>query len=54
MDALSAAKTSDIPNIVKTLNTAQLDVLMKFIYRGMGSPELYNPSILLAWHEKVS
>ncbi|KAJ3398568.1 hypothetical protein HDV05_002420, partial [Chytridiales sp. JEL 0842] len=52
VDALSAAKASDIPSLVKALPPAQLDVLMKFIYRGMASPELYNPSILLAWHEK--
>ncbi|KAJ3027022.1 UNVERIFIED_CONTAM: hypothetical protein HDU68_004640 [Siphonaria sp. JEL0065] len=54
MEALAAPRTTDIPVVVKQLPPFQLDILMKFIYRGMGSPELYNPSVLLAWHEKVT
>ncbi|KAI9339083.1 actin-related protein 2/3 complex subunit 5 [Obelidium mucronatum] len=54
MEALAAPRSTDIPVVVKQLPAYQLDVLMKFIYRGMGSPELYNPSVLLAWHEKVT
>ncbi|KAI8813411.1 actin-related protein 2/3 complex subunit 5 [Cladochytrium replicatum] len=53
MEALQAAKSAEIPAIVKTLTSDQLDVLMKYIYRGMASPETYNSSILLTWHEKV-
>ncbi|TPX36224.1 hypothetical protein SmJEL517_g01569 [Synchytrium microbalum] len=53
MDALLAAKASDIPNIVAKLNSQQLDILMKYIYRGMANPELYNAAVLLTWHEKA-
>lgn len=54
MEALAAVRSSDIPNLVKGLPSRQVDTLMKYIYRGMASPELYNSAILLAWHEKVS
>lgn len=52
MDALSATKSADIAGIVTSLNPEQLDVLMKYIYRGM---EKFDASsgALLAWHEKV-
>ncbi|TPX51450.1 hypothetical protein SeMB42_g00784 [Synchytrium endobioticum] len=53
MDSLLAAKSSDIPNIVSRLNPQQLDTLMKYIYRGMANPELYNAAVLLSWHEKA-
>ncbi|KAI8622644.1 ARP2/3 complex 16 kDa subunit (p16-Arc)-domain-containing protein [Chytriomyces sp. MP71] len=54
MEALAAPRPADIPAVVKQLPPFQLDVLMKFVYRGMAFPELYNSSVLLAWHEKVS
>ncbi|KNC95866.1 uncharacterized protein SPPG_08730 [Spizellomyces punctatus DAOM BR117] len=54
MEALAAARSTDIINIVKGLSTQQMDILMKYIYRGMGSPELYNSAILLTWHEKAT
>jgi actin related protein 2/3 complex subunit 5 len=53
MDALTSAKANDIPGLVKQLTSPQVDLLMKFIYRGMQSPELFNSAILLQWHEKV-
>ncbi|KAI8592652.1 ARP2/3 complex 16 kDa subunit (p16-Arc)-domain-containing protein, partial [Geranomyces variabilis] len=53
MSALAAARSTDILSIVKSLDSKQTDVLMKYIYRGMASPELYNSAVLLAWHEKV-
>ncbi|TPX56371.1 hypothetical protein PhCBS80983_g04580 [Powellomyces hirtus] len=54
MAALAAAKSGDILNIVKSLDSKQVDILMKYIYRGMASPELYNSAVLLAWHEKAT
>ncbi|KAJ3090063.1 hypothetical protein HK102_004773 [Quaeritorhiza haematococci] len=54
MEALQAVKTVEIPQIVKALDTTRLDMLMKYIYRGMASPELYSSAVLLAWHEKVT
>lgn len=53
MDALQSAKTSDIPSLAKALSSAELDLLVKFLYRGMAQPETFNSLILLAWHEKV-
>ncbi|KAJ3021081.1 Actin- protein 2/3 complex subunit 5-like protein [Thoreauomyces humboldtii] len=53
MTALATAKSTDIVPIVKDLSTQQLDILMKYVYRGMASPEIYNSAVLLAWHEKV-
>ncbi|KAJ3139192.1 Actin- protein 2/3 complex subunit 5 [Geranomyces variabilis] len=53
MSALAAARSTDILSIVKSLDSKQTDVLMKYIYRGMASPELYNSAVLLAWHEKT-
>jgi len=53
MEALQAAKASEIPNLIKTLTSNQIDILMKFIYRGMASADLYNAALMLIWHEKV-
>ncbi|KAJ3190880.1 hypothetical protein HK101_008281 [Irineochytrium annulatum] len=54
METLAAAKTADIPSLVKGMTLAEVDILMKFIYRGFQSPEVYNAAMLLAWHEKAS
>ncbi|KAI8825589.1 actin-related protein 2/3 complex subunit 5 [Fimicolochytrium jonesii] len=54
MEALSAVKSADIFPIVKQLDQAQVDVLVKYIYRGMASPETFNSAVLLAWHEKAT
>ncbi|KAJ3387488.1 hypothetical protein HDU84_000738 [Entophlyctis sp. JEL0112] len=53
MEAVSAPRSADVPGVVKQLANAQLDELMKFLYRGMALPETYNSSVLLGWHEKV-
>lgn len=53
MDVLSAFKSADIQAAVKALKTDQVDVLMKYIYRGFASPDKFNPAMLLQWHEKV-
>lgn len=47
-------RASDIPQVVKSLSTEQQDVLMKYLYAGMGKPEQFNSSVLLTWHEKVT
>lgn len=46
-------RAADIPQFVKSLSTEQQDVLMKYLYAGMGKPEQYNSSVFLTWHEKV-
>ncbi|EMR10518.1 hypothetical protein PNEG_01228 [Pneumocystis murina B123] len=52
-ELLSSIKPNEIPNVIKTLNTEQQDVLMKYLYKGFTDPKSYNPAILLNWHEKL-
>ena len=54
MEVLNSTKATIIPSLVKSLTTEQQDTLMKYIYRGMASPGLYNSAVLLNWHEKVT
>lgn len=53
MEAMLSARSTDIASVVKGLSSSQMDVLMKYIYRGMAQPELFNSAVLLTWHEKV-
>ena len=52
-EVLSAVRPSEIPQVVKGLDTAQLDVLVKYLYRGLASPDKFNSLVLLGWHEKA-
>lgn len=53
IDALSAFKTTEIINYVRESSVEDLDLIMKYVYRGMASPELFNSALLLQWHEKL-
>ncbi|CEI87111.1 Putative Actin-related protein 2/3 complex subunit 5 [Rhizopus microsporus] len=53
-EVLNMFRAGDISDIVKSLNHEQQDVLMKYIYAGLSKPELYNSSVLLTWHEKLT
>ncbi len=53
MDVLGAVKSADVLNIVKMLSSDEIDLLMKYIYRGMSLPERFQSATLLQWHEKV-
>ncbi|KAI8898386.1 actin-related protein 2/3 complex subunit 5 [Globomyces pollinis-pini] len=50
---LSSIRPTDIPQIVGLLNSQQIDTLVKYIYKGLASPAVFNSNILLSWHEKV-
>lgn len=52
MEVLNSTKAT--VDIVKSLSKEQQDILMKYVYRGMASPDLCNSAVLLNWHEKVS
>ncbi|GAA5795437.1 hypothetical protein HPULCUR_000795 [Helicostylum pulchrum] len=53
-EVLTLFRAADIPQFIKSLTTDQQDVLMKYLYAGMGKPEQYNSSVLLTWHEKLT
>ena len=52
---LTAVKEADIEAAVNSLSYEQCDVLMKYLYRGLGQPskktEVYQ--VLLKWHPLV-
>lgn len=55
LEALAQVRTMDIANIVGKLSNDQVDVLVKYLYRGMAVPEGQKQGgILLAWLEKVT
>lgn len=54
LDVLTRFKAAEVDKAVKSLNNDQIDVLMKYIYRGFASPTENSCGILLSWHDKVS
>ncbi len=60
VETLCNIRLLDLLPVLKTLATGStsddaqlLDTCLKYVYRGMASPELYNSASLLAIHEKV-
>ncbi|KAG8173500.1 hypothetical protein JTE90_010927, partial [Oedothorax gibbosus] len=53
LKVILSIKTSDIEKTVSTLDRDQIDVLMKYVYKGFENPSEGRSAILLAWHEKV-
>ncbi|XP_064649783.1 actin-related protein 2/3 complex subunit 5-B-like [Lineus longissimus] len=53
LKVLSCYKSSDVERAVKSLDSARLDVLMKYIYRGFEDATENSSAILLTFHEKV-
>ncbi|VEL10284.1 unnamed protein product [Protopolystoma xenopodis] len=53
MKILSSYKLTQIDEAIATLNEEQIDLLMKYIYRGFDSLKDANSLTLLNWHEKV-
>lgn len=50
---LTSFKSADIEKAVKSLDAKDVDILMKYIYRGFESPSDNSSAVLLTWHEKV-
>ncbi|XP_015252803.1 actin-related protein 2/3 complex subunit 5-C-like [Cyprinodon tularosa] len=50
---LSSFKSSDIEKAVSSLDKADVDLLMKYIYRGFEKPSDNSSAVLLQWHEKA-
>ncbi|XP_015789278.1 actin-related protein 2/3 complex subunit 5 [Tetranychus urticae] len=53
MQVFLAVKTGDIDRIVDKLDTDQIDLLMKYVYKGFESPQEGSSSNLLVWHDKI-
>ncbi|XP_063233969.1 actin-related protein 2/3 complex subunit 5-B [Bacillus rossius redtenbacheri] len=50
---LLAIKSSQVEEAVGALDREQVDVLMKYVYRGFESPSEGSSGHLLVWHEKA-
>uniref|UniRef100_A0A8C5N804 Actin-related protein 2/3 complex subunit 5 n=1 Tax=Gouania willdenowi TaxID=441366 RepID=A0A8C5N804_GOUWI len=50
---LSSFKSSDIEKAVGSLQKADVDLLMKYIYKGFERPSDNSSAVLLHWHEKA-
>nr|SVE92748.1 EOG090X0HLA [Megafenestra aurita] len=53
MLVLLSIKSAQMEDAVNALDRDQLDILMKYIYRGFESPSEGSSGHLLAWHEKI-
>lgn len=53
LKVLMAIKTSQMDEIISTLDKDLLDVLMKYVYRGFELPSEGSSGHLLVWHEKI-
>ena len=53
MEVLNAIKSTDISGHIAGLDSDGQDTLMKYLYKGMEQPGVYNTAVLLIWHEKV-
>jgi actin related protein 2/3 complex, subunit 5 len=53
IEVLNAIKSTDISEHLSRLDLNAQDLLMKYLYKGMEQPNLYNSAVLLNWHEKV-
>lgn len=54
IDVLNLFRAGDIAAAIQSLSIDQKDLLMKYLYAGLAKPELYNPGVILTWHEKAS
>lgn len=53
MQVLLGVKTAEIEKIIEKLSQDQVDLLMKYIYRGFENPIDGSSTHLLMWHQKV-
>lgn len=53
LKVLLSIKSSQIEEVVQSLDPDQVDVLMKYIYKGFEVPSEGSSAHLLSWHEKA-
>lgn len=51
---LTQYKSAEIEGTMKQLSTDEVDVLLRYLYRGFSEPTDSTCGTLLSWHEKVS
>jgi len=49
--AINSVKESDIDNVLGVLSDDDIDILMKYIYKGLADAN--NSGLMLKWHEKI-
>ncbi|KAL9933413.1 hypothetical protein V8E36_007589 [Tilletia maclaganii] len=54
LDILNSTRSTEISPTLQGLDLLERDTLMKFLYKGLGKPELGASAVLLAWHEKLT
>ena len=53
LDVLTRFRPNDVKKAVESLQTEQVDTLVKYIYRGFAQPNEKSCGILLVWHQHV-
>ena len=53
MQTLTSFKSSEIAGVLRGLSPAEIDTLMKYVYRGMAHPDAEYSSALLNWHGAI-
>ncbi|NXA49859.1 ARP5L protein, partial [Nothocercus julius] len=53
LKVLTSFKSSEIEQAVNSLDRNDIDLLMKYIYKGFEKPTENSSAILLQWHEKA-
>ncbi|KAJ2724729.1 arp2/3 complex subunit [Coemansia sp. Benny D115] len=52
-EILLATRAQDQSSVIGSLGEDERDVLLKYIYHGLGRPAEFNCGVLLSWHEKI-
>lgn len=53
MRVLTSFSSKEIEQGVQSLGKTEVDILMKYIYRGFSEPTENRSATLLSWHERV-
>ncbi|RUP44736.1 actin-related protein ARPC5 [Jimgerdemannia flammicorona] len=53
MEVLNQFRAAEIATAINSLDAAQREVLMKYLYAGLAKPEQFNSTLLLNWHKEV-
>lgn len=53
LKVLTAFKSSEMENVIKSLSKEDIDLLVKYVYKCMEKPQDGSGAALLAWHEKL-